>query len=72
MNKGEILDKIFKRMDELNLHSKMNQLFIDNGMNICDLNELRERNPNALKQWYKYYHRSRKLMAMATFTVLNK
>lgn len=72
MTKGEMLKRVFNRMDELKLSEKMVKLFLDNGMNFMDLTELRERNENAFKTWYKYYHRSNRLMAFTTYTVLER
>ena len=72
LTKGDMLSRIFNRMDKLELSKKMVQLFLDNGMNCMDLTELRERNEQAFKQWYKYYHRNNRLMAFSTYTVLER
>lgn len=72
ITKGEMLKRVFNRMDELKLSEKMVKLFLDNGMNWMDLTELRERNENAFKTWYKYYHRGNRLMAFTTYTVLER
>lgn len=71
MKKSERLDKLFNHMDKLNISDKMRQLFIDAGMNRCDLYELRKRNVNAYYVWKKYYHRNNRLAAFMTHIVLN-
>jgi len=68
--KGEMLSRIFARIDQLDLSNKMRQLFINAGMDVADLTELRHRNKAAFNQWYKYYHHNKRLTSFTTYTVL--
>lgn len=72
ISKDEFLNRIFNRLDELKLSEKMVKLFLDNGMDCMDLTELKQRNATAFKTWYKYYHRSNRLMGFTIYTVLER
>ena len=70
--KGEMLNRIFGRMDELKLNEKMRKLFLKHNMQFSDLTELRKHSNDDYELWQKMYKRSNRLMALSTYTVLER
>lgn len=72
VTKGEMLDRIFNHIDELNLTKKMRKLFVKNNMNVADLTELRQRNESDYNIWLKMYKRNHRLIQFSTFIILER
>lgn len=70
--KGEMLNRIFARMDALKLSEQMKKLFIKHNMTLADLTELKKKSNSDYELWQKMYKRNNRLMALSTYTVLER
>jgi len=72
ITQGEMLDRIFNRLESLQLKEKMHQLFLKNKLKRYDITDLHDKNIRDYNLWLRYHKRSKRLMSFCTYTVLGR
>lgn len=72
ITKGEMLNRIFNRLDTLQLTNKMRSLFLEQGLQRYDLTDLKHKSEASYRQWKRLNNRHQRLIGFTTYTVLEK